>query len=217
MVDSTQAFIEAARDNESPTVDLLHNSLTVLQTQQQNSGNIRAFARDLALLTGTVAASDAKIRRILDQAGPAADELVLLVRTLRKVLPSFLKHMTSVSEVVDARLPALEQLLVTFPRLVSAGPSALLDSPSGEPKYGRVNLNLNNGPPAPCTNGYLPSTDWRPTTELEAASSPPLSSDHTFEPWFPAKCNSGPPINMRGTKYAPDPIDWESELTGDDD
>ena len=216
MVDSTQAFIEAARDNESPTVDLLHNSLTVLQTQQRNSGNIRAFARDLALLTGTVAASDAKIRRILDQAGPAADELVLLVRTLRKVLPPFLKHMTSVSEVVDARLPALEQLLVTFPRLVSAGPSALLASPEGEPKYGRVNLNMNGMPPA-CTQGYLPPGEWRPTSEMEAATSPPLSSDHSFEPWFPAKCDSGPPINMRGTKYAPDPIDWESELTGDDD
>ena len=216
MVDSTQAFIEAARDNESPTVDLLHNSLTVLQTQQQNSGNIRAFARDLALLTGTVAASDAKIRRILDQAGPAADELVLLVRTLRKVLPPFLKHMTSVSEVIDARLPALEQLLVTFPRLVSAGPSALLESPEGEPKYGRVNLNMNGMPPA-CTQGYLPPGQWRPTSEMEAATSPPLSSDHSFEPWFPAKCDSGPPINMRGTKYAPDPIDWESELTGDDD
>jgi phospholipid/cholesterol/gamma-HCH transport system substrate-binding protein len=200
MVDSTQQFIEAASDNESPTIDLLHNALPVLQTQAQNSGNIRAFARDLAALTGTVAASDAKIRRILDQAGPAADELVLLVRTLRRVLPPFLTHVVSVSEVVDDRLPALEQLLVTFPRLVSAGPSALLSE--GDARYGRVNLNMNGDPPA-CTVGYLPPGQWRPSSEMEAATSPPLSSDHSFEPWFAAKCNSGPPINMRGTKYAP--------------
>ena len=42
MVDSTQAFIEAARANESPTVDLLHNAQTVLQTQADNSANIRS-------------------------------------------------------------------------------------------------------------------------------------------------------------------------------
>ena len=55
MVDSTQAFIEAARANEAPTIDLLHNALPVLQTQADNAGNIRAFSRDLAPLTGTLA------------------------------------------------------------------------------------------------------------------------------------------------------------------
>ena len=125
----------------------------MLQTQADNSANIRSFSADLAALTGTVASSDANIRRILNQAGPAADELVRLVRDLRRVLPPFLKHLVSVSEVLDARLPALEQLLVTFPRLVSAGPSALLSE--GDARFGRVNLNLNQEP-GPCVDGYLP-------------------------------------------------------------
>ena len=212
MVDSTQAFIEAAQANETPTIDLLHNAQTVLQTQADNSANIRAFSRDLAALTGTVAASDDKIRRILDQAGPAADELVRLVRTLRRVLPPFLTHLVSVTEVLDARLPALEQLLVTFPRLISSGPSALLSE--GDARYGRVNLNLNQDPP-PCMDGYLPPGQWRPIEEEEAATSPPLPSDETFDPWFPAECNEGPPVNMRGMKYAPEPTDdWKN---GNDD
>lgn len=214
MVDSTQAFIEAARANEAPTVDLLHNAQTVLQTQADNSANIRSFSSDLAALTGTVASSDANIRRILDKAGPAADELVRLVRDLRRLLPPFLTHLVSVSEVVDARLPALEQILVTFPRLVSAGPSALLSE--GDARYGRVNLNLNQDP-GPCVDGYLPEDQWRPIEEEEAATSPPLPSDETFDPYFPAECNEGPPVNMRGMKHAPEPIDWKSELTGDDD
>ena len=163
-------------------------------------------------MTGTVAASDAKIRRILNQAGPAADELVLLVRDLRKVLPPFLTHLVSVTEVVDARLPALEQLLVTFPRLVSAGPSALLERHRGDPKFGRVNLNLNQMP-GPCMDGYLPPGQWRPIHGRGAGEeSPPLPSEETFDPFYPAECNSGPPINMRGMKYAPDPIDFNSEL-----
>ncbi|MFZ0141889.1 MAG: MlaD family protein [Aeromicrobium sp.] len=213
MVDSTQAFIEAARANESPTVDLLHNAQTVLQTQADNSANIRSLSNDLAALTGTVAASDDKIRRILNQAGPAADELVRLVRDLRRLLPKLLPPLISISELLDARLPALEQLLVTFPRLVSAGPSALLSE--GDARYGRVNLNLNQTPP-PCTDGYLPPGQWRASTELEPATSPPLPSDETFDPYFPAECKSDPPVNMRGTKYAPDPIGFDSG-SGDDD
>jgi phospholipid/cholesterol/gamma-HCH transport system substrate-binding protein len=215
MVDSTQAFIEAARANESPTVDLLHNAQTVLQTQADNSANIRSLSNDLAALTGTVASSDDKIRRILNQAGPAADELVRLVRDLRRLLPKLLPPLISVSELLDARLPALEQLLVTFPRLVSAGPSALLEPPGDSAKFGRVNLNLNQTPP-PCTDGYLPPGQWRPTAELEPATSPPLPSDETFDPYFPAECSSGPPINMRGTKYAPDPVGFDSGSDDDD-
>jgi phospholipid/cholesterol/gamma-HCH transport system substrate-binding protein len=210
MVDSTQAFIEAARANEGPTVDLLHNSRTVLETQAANSANIRSFARDLAALTGTLVASDADIRRILDRAGPAADELVLLVHELRRVLPPFLTHLTSVSEVVDARLPALEQLLVTFPRLVSAGPSALLDDPDLIGKFGRVNLNMN-GLPEACTEGYLPPGQWKPTFD-ESFSEPQEDGRTSDELANSISCESGPPINMRGTKYAPEPIDWKSEL-----
>lgn len=221
MIDSTQAFIEEAAANESPTIDLLHNSQTVLQTQAANSANIRAFARDLAALTGTMAASDANIRRILNQAGPAADELVLLVRTLRKVLPPFLTHLVSVTEVVDARLPALEQLLVTFPRLVSAGPSALLEPPGDNAKFGRVNLNMNGTPPA-CTEGYLPPKWWKATTDDDfdydfRHEDPDFPDDYLryYDGFYPAKCSSGPPINVRGTKYVPEPTDdWKNG--GDD-
>jgi phospholipid/cholesterol/gamma-HCH transport system substrate-binding protein len=210
MVDSAQAFIEEAQANEAPTIDLLHNARTVLQTQADNSANIRSFAHDLAALTGTLAASDANIRRILAQAGPAADELVLLVHDLRRLLPPFLTHLVHVSDVLDARLPALEQILVTFPRLVSAGPSALLDE--GQ-KYGRVNLNLNQTPGA-CMDGYLPPGQWRPYTNIDAATSPPLPSAETFDPYFPAECNEGPPVNMRGMKHAPDPLPFNSGLSG---
>jgi phospholipid/cholesterol/gamma-HCH transport system substrate-binding protein len=201
MVDSMQAFVETAAANETATVDLLDNAKTVLRTQQDNSTNIRAFANDLADVTGTLADSDADVRRILDRAGPAADELTSLVSSLRETLPPLLLHAVNVSEVLDARLPALEQLLVTFPRLVSAGPSALTP---GDQKFGRVNLNLNQDPPA-CMEGYLPPGQWRPT------------SKESFVPYYPAECKSGAPVNMRGMKHAPDPIDWKSQLAGGDE
>ncbi|MCW2751380.1 MAG: transporter substrate-binding protein [Aeromicrobium sp.] len=187
MVDSTQEFIEAARENEPETIALLNNAQTVLQTQQDNAANIQSFAKDLAAVTGTLATSDAYIRKVLTEAGPAADELISLVHTLRATLPPLLLHLVSVTNVLDERLPGLEQLLVTFPRLVAAGPSALTP---GDQKFGRVNLNLNQSPAA-CTDGYLPPGQWRPTSE------------ESFVPYYPAECSSGPPINMRGMKYAP--------------
>ncbi|VXC25764.1 MCE family protein [Aeromicrobium sp. 9AM] len=198
MVDSTQKFVDAAAANESSTIALLDNAKTVLQTQQDNAANIRGFARDLADVTGTLADSNADVERILDRAGPAAHELTKLVSTLRTVLPPMLLHLVNVTEVLDARLPALEQLLVTFPRLISAGPSALTP---GDQKFGRVHLNLNQTPPA-CTEGYLPPGQWRPTTQ------------ESFVPYYPAECTSGSPVNMRGMKYAPPLYDWRGASAG---
>lgn len=201
LIDDAQAFIAAAQTNQSATIDLFDQAKTVLQTQQDNSANIRSFARDLNSLTGTLAGSDRDVRRVLERAGPSADELSLLVGDLRTKLPPLLTHLVNVSDVLDARLPALEQLLVTFPRLAAAGPSALT---KGKQKFGRVNLNLNQSPPA-CTDGYLPPGQWRPTSDVSDTKSPKLPAKNSFEPYYPAECKSGPPINMRGMNHVPAP------------
>jgi len=200
MVDSAQAFIAEAQANQGKTIALLRHAETVLETQNDRSDDIRSALDDLAKFTDTLADADDDIETILEDAGPAAEEVELLVRTLRATLPSFFTHLIRVSDVLDARLPALEQLLVTFPRLIAAGPSALVSDSTGQ-LFGRVNLNLNFNPP-PCTEGYLPPGQWR------------MPNDETFLPFFPAHCDSGPPINMRGMNYAPEPTDWKSSLTG---
>ncbi len=201
MVDSAQAFIDAAVENEPQTLALLDDAKTVLETQRENSDSIRSFAKDLADVTDTLATSDEDVRKILDRAAPAADEVTALVSMLRTKLPPLLRPLISVSEVLDERLPALEQLLVTFPRLISSGPSALTDgSQTDGQKFGRVNLNLNEITPAACTEGYLPPGQWRPTAE-----------ESFVDPYYEANCASGPPINMRGTKYAPPLFDWKNQ------
>ncbi len=201
MVDSAQAFIDAAVENEPQTLALLDDAKTVLQTQRDSSGDIRSFAEDLADVTGTLAASDRDVRAILDRAAPAADEVKALVSMLRKSLPPLLKPLISVTEVLDERLPALEQLLVTFPRLIASGPSALTSGEeTGGQKFGRVHLNLNELTPAACTEGYLPPGQWRPTSE-----------ESFVDPYYEAQCASGPPINLRGTKYAPPLFDWKNQ------
>lgn len=201
LVDDGQLFIEAATEHEDATTSLITSAQTVLQTQADQGDNIRSLSRDLSLLLSTVEKSDSDLRTVLTDAGPATDEATALVSMLRDKLPPALRPLVSVNDVLNARLPALEQLLVTFPRLVAAGPSALADR-YGE-KLGRVNLNLNEVPGA-CTDGYLPAGQWR------------LPAEESFLPYYPAECKSGPPINMRGMKYAPDPIDWRAVYLGEE-
>jgi len=97
-----------------------------------------------------------------------------------------------VNQVVTARLNALEQTLVTFPAVISSG---FTGTPGDG--YGHINLQLNYDVPA-CTDGYLPPKYWRPATDLADT------------PTYNAKCLSGPPYNLRGSKYAPQP----SSVTG---
>lgn len=200
MVDSAQVFIAEAQANQDETIALLRDAQTVLETQSERSDDIEAAFSDLAKFTETLADADDDLETLLEDAGPATKEVELLVRTLRAILPSFLTRFVRINDVMDARLPALEQLLVTFPRLIAAGPSALIFDSENQ-GFGRVNLNLNQEPPA-CTEGYLPPGQWR------------LPQDESFLPFYPAQCKSGPPINMRGMNYAPEPTDWKSSLTG---
>lgn len=210
LVDDAQILIDAARENEDATLSLLRSGQTVLQTQADQSGNIRSFARDLSLLLDTLVESDDDLRTVLEDADPAAREATALVARLSDELPPALEDLLAVTDIVNGRLPALEQLLVTFPRLVAAGPTALAEI--GGDKLGRVNLNLNFQPEA-CTEGYLPPGQWRPTREEGFV---PFFDEETGEPRVDVECASGPPVNMRGMKYAPEPIDWRRELLGDD-
>lgn len=200
LVDDAQLLVQAAIEHEDDTTTLLRSGKTVLQTQAAQGDNIRAFSRDLASLMGTLEKSDSDIRTILQDADPAVREATALVDVLAVELPPTLAHLVGIADVLDARLPALEQLLVTFPRLVAAGPSALTER--GGEKFGRISLNLNQLPA--CAEGYLPSTQWRSTSQVD------------FLPYYPAKCLSDAPINMRGMKYAPAPIDWRKEYLGED-
>ena len=200
MVDSAQLFLAEAQANQDETIALLRNAQTVLETQSEREDDIQSAFGDLAKFTETLADSNDDIETVLEDAGPAAKEVELLVRTLRATLPAFLTYTIRISDVLDARLPALEQLLVTFPRLIAAGPNALTFDSTGQ-GFGRVNLNLNQTP-GPCMEGYLPPGQWR------------LPSEESFLPFFPAKCESGPPINMRGNNFTPPPTDWKSSLTG---
>ena len=184
LIDNGDKFVAEARKHEKATIDLFTTGETVLSTQKQHSADIRGFASDLAALTKTLKTSDADLRTLLQGGAPAVREVNSLLKGLEPTMPVFLANLVTVNQVLTARLPALEQTLVTFPRVISSG---FTGTPGDG--YGYINLQLNTSVPA-CTEGYLPRSQWREGTDL------------TDEPVFPAKCLNKN-INKRGVNYAP--------------
>ncbi|WP_182523604.1 MlaD family protein [Nocardioides dongkuii] len=185
MVESGSDFLEAALANEEATFGLLDNGRTVLETQQRHRTDIRVFARSLADLTGELRGRDPELRTVLEGGGSAVREVEALVAGLEPTLPVFIGDLVTLNQILTTRLPALEQLLVTFPKIVANG---FTGTPGDG--YGHINLQLAQTP-GPCRDGFMPTDQWRPASDL------------TDTEIFPAECREGPPANMRGSKYAP--------------
>ncbi|WP_341924079.1 MlaD family protein [Nocardioides psychrotolerans] len=185
LLDGGGEFIREAAANTDVTVRLLETALPVLRTQRAEGENIRAFSRDLRLLTAALRDSDQDIRTTLEGTPGTAREVQALLEDLEPTLPILLGNAVSVNQVVVSHLDGLEQLLVTFPRTIAGGFTGT--TPDG---YGHVSLQLDNSVP-PCTEGYKPPSQWRQANDL------------TDAPIFPAQCLSGPPYVMRGPKYSP--------------
>ena len=186
LVDATTRLVADAQASRQPTIDLLGTGDTVLTTQQANADDIRGFARDLAAFTGSLKDSDRDLRTLLEGGRPALDEVRSLLTGLEPTLPVFIGNLVTVNQVLTARLPALEQTLVTFPRVIESG---FTGTPGDG--YGHINLQMDYTVP-PCTAGYKARRDWKPAT------------DTTDFPFQRVSCRSGPPINQRGSKYAPE-------------
>lgn len=185
LLDNGGDFIDEANAHTEETIDLLDTLRVVLATQQDNSENITSFSRDLRVLTGALAQSDDDIRTVLDQTPAATREINQLMLDLEPTLPILLGNATSVNQVLVSHLAGLEQLLVTYPRVISSGFTGT--TPDG---FGHVNLQTDNSV-MPCTQGYKPVKDWRRGDEL------------TDAPIFPAKCTAGDPFVQRGTPNVP--------------
>src|SRR5205823_609165 len=97
-------------------------------------------------------------------------ELGTMFNDTGRPLHRLLANAVSTNQVVVSHLAGIEQLLVTYPRVISAG---FTGTPGDG--YGHVNLQLDYSVP-PCSEGYKPRTDWRPPSDL------------TDAPIYPAKC-----------------------------
>ncbi|MFJ6551933.1 MCE family protein [Streptomyces luteogriseus] len=187
LVDSGNALVESASDSLPETISLIEDSRKVLKTQADQGSSIKSFSRDLAALTAELKSSDGDLRRLIGNSVPAGQEVNSLLRSTRPHLPVLLANLISGGQVTVARLPGVEQALVTFP-VVVAGSHTVIPG-DGTTHFGLV---LNADDPPPCTQGY--GTRRRDPADTTAR---PANTD--------ARCTAprGGGTSVRGAQNAP--------------
>jgi phospholipid/cholesterol/gamma-HCH transport system substrate-binding protein len=149
LVDSGNSLVESATDSLPQTVSLIEDSRKVLKTQADQGSAIKSFSHDLAALTAQVKASDGDVRKLIGNAVPAAQQVNSLLRSTRPYVPVLLANLVSGGQITLARLPGVEQALVTLPVTV-AGSYTVIPG-DGTTHFG---LTVNADDPPACTQGY---------------------------------------------------------------
>ncbi|MFD5324867.1 MCE family protein [Streptomyces sp. NPDC127092] len=187
LVDSGNALVESASGSLPETIALIEDSRKVLKTQADQGSAITSFSHDLADLTGQLKASDGDIRALLGSGSSAAQEVTGLMRDTRPHLPVLLGNLISGGQITLARLPGVEQVLVTFPVVVSG--SYTVVPGDGTTHFGLV---VNADDPPPCRQGY-------PTQRRDPADTSDRPADTR------ARCTAprGGTTSVRGAQNAP--------------
>lgn len=152
IIDTQDSFLRTANENFDTTTALLRDSNTVLQTQSDKESDIRAFARDLAAFSDTVAAKDAELRALIDNGSATSNELRTFLHQNRVPLGQLINNLVTTNQVVVRHLNGIRQMLVLLPYVVAGGFTVAAKGPSGkyDAQFGMV---LTGNPPI-CKQGY---------------------------------------------------------------
>jgi phospholipid/cholesterol/gamma-HCH transport system substrate-binding protein len=188
LVDSGNVLTQAALDDIEPTRRLIRDGETALDTQRDTAGQFRSFNRDLALLTETLRTSDPDFRRLYANGTRSADEITALIESNRAALPVLFDNLITFAQIQNVRLPALRQILVTYPNVVAGGYTVVPGD--GTSHFGLV---TNQDPPV-CVRGYESTPRRDP-------------ADTSIKPNVNAFCAEESPneVNVRGSRNVPRP------------
>jgi phospholipid/cholesterol/gamma-HCH transport system substrate-binding protein len=191
LLDSGDRLTEAATEALPETIRLIDDGRIVLTTQVEGVKDLTTTVRGFADVAEALQVADPDLRVILDRGAVATGELTSLIRENKQALAALLANFITIGNVTTARLDGIEQLLVTYPEVVSGGYTVLPGD--GTAHFGLV-LNVDD-PPA-CEAGYEGTTKVEPhrTTDL-----PPANLDAHCA----ATRASG--VNVRGAQNSPRP------------
>ncbi|MBW0104623.1 MCE family protein, partial [Pseudonocardia sp. KRD291] len=153
LLDTTGQFSQAGIDALPQTTALIRDARPVLTTQNEIAPQFKEFSASLAQVTEQLKQSDPDLRRVIQNAPRAGDQLSGLLRESGPGLGESVANLRDVAEVLEPRQAALKQLLVTYPGLVAIAPKVV---PGDGTAHLGLALNINN--PPVCTRGYDTTT-----------------------------------------------------------
>jgi len=184
LIDDGDVLTQAALDALPETKALIRDGNTVLNTQRDVAGQFESFNSDLAKLTSTLRSSDPDFRALFANGTQSATELTDLLRKNESDLPVLLSNLVTVAQIQKVRLPAIKQILVTYPNVVAGGFTVA-------PGDGTTHFGLVSNPDPPvCTRGYE-TTDKRSPDDTSRRT--PNLKAYCAEP-------EGSPTNVRGSR-----------------
>jgi phospholipid/cholesterol/gamma-HCH transport system substrate-binding protein len=189
IIDTGNSFIETADENFDVTTALIKDSNTVLSGQIARESAIRNFATQLSLFSGTLAAADPDLRRVIDSGSFAANQLRTFLEANDVELSELIRDLTTTGEVIVKHLDGIEQILALYPYVVEGGFTVASKSPNGlyDAHFGLIMTDSQ-----PCTKGYE-GTDKR--AARDGSNRPMNMRAHCAEP--------ASKTNPRGSQHAP--------------
>ena len=187
IIDTSSSFIDAAEANFDTTTALIRDARTVLQTQVDKGSDIRAFTRDLALFSGTLAANDKNLRSLIDNGSATSNELRTFLEQNRVNLGQLINNLVTTGEVTVKHLNGIRQILVIYPYIVAGGFTVAKKNDKGQ-YDAQFGLILTQDSPV-CRKGYVAT---RPPSDT---SDKPMATD--------ARCADNSKT-FRGAQNAPD-------------
>jgi phospholipid/cholesterol/gamma-HCH transport system substrate-binding protein len=193
---STTLAIDA-RKNLDPLLALIDGSKSVLNSQNDTADSVSAWASHLAAITASLQRNDPALRGVIQNAGPAAEEVRGLFERVKPTLPILLANLVSLNQVAITYQPDIQQLLVLLPQGTAAAQAVGLANRNTKQAYKGIYLsfNLNFNLPSSCTTGFLPANQQRV----------PADTDYPERPAGDLYCRvpQDSPLNVRGARNTP--------------
>lgn len=148
LVSTSQEFQKQADDNWLVSQALIHDSATVLKTQEESAADIRGYSSDLDVFAKTLKSSDGDLRTLIQNSPDAARQLGELFDQVGKPLGTLMGNLITTAQIFGTNADGLQDTLVRVPEAVSVGYAI---SGSQGMNFGMIPTFFD---PLPCSQGY---------------------------------------------------------------
>jgi phospholipid/cholesterol/gamma-HCH transport system substrate-binding protein len=210
LIDNGNSLTQAAENDLPATEKLINDGRTVLDTQDQISGELKQFAASFSDVTATIAGKDTSLRTILDNGSAASKQLKTLIQDNSDAVPTLLSNLNTFTGIQDVRIPYTRAVLELYPAIVADSFYAL-PKPGANgistARFGLVLDQTNSG----CDQGYS-STKQRSNTPKDWGGAANLNAYcHGNTTTLNAKNE-----NVRGSRNDPKPAGDNANVTNSD-
>lgn len=186
-LDASDKLTTTATQYLPQTQKLIHDSLPVLETQRRTASDFKSYNADLAQLTTQLRASDPDFRRLFANGTAAARTTTAFLQANQANLAPLLSNLVFVSQVQAVRIPAIRQIIVTYPNVVAGG--FTVTPGDGTAHFGFVTAN---------SPGVCPGDDPGYRTKERDPSDVSTKTAN-----MSAHCSTGSGTTYRGADHAP--------------